>query len=111
MSIFFFCYLPLRSIYLAIGHKIVLRQHFSQQTICEIVPNSSRSVTKILPGRSTASNLINITTTIADELDSRKQVHVAYVDFQKSFDRIDRDVLLRKLVSTDLSKNLMTLYI
>lgn len=63
-----------------------------------------------LPGRSTASNLINITTTIANELDSRKQVDVAYLDFQKAFDRIDCDVLLQKLIFTGFSKKLATFF-
>lgn len=63
-----------------------------------------------LPGRSTASNLMNITTTIANQLDSKGQVDVAYLDFQKAFDQIDCDVLLRKLVQAGFSEQLITFF-
>lgn len=57
-----------------------------------------------LKGPSTVSNLVNIITTISNELDSTKQVDVVYLDFQKTFNRIDCDVLPRKLVYTGFSK-------
>lgn len=62
-----------------------------------------------LPKRSTSSNLINVTTLIADNLDDRKQVDVTYFDYSKAFDKVDSDILLIKMALAGFSCSLLTL--
>lgn len=46
-------------------------------------------------------------TLIAKNLDQKKQVDVAYFDFQKAFDRVDSDILLKKLCMAGFSIDLL----
>lgn len=60
-------------------------------------------------GRSTVSNLVNITQFICQELDRRGQVDVIYTDFSSAFDSIDHGVLLQKLCCLGLTTSLLKL--
>lgn len=48
-------------------------------------------------GRSTATNLMCLTQSIAETLDNSGQVDVIYTDFSKAFDSINHELLLHKL--------------
>lgn len=62
---------------------------------------------KILPptqhgsrkGRSTVTNLLNITDFIHDALSTRDQVDCIYFDFTRAFDTLDHSILARKLAA------------
>ena len=61
-------------------------------------------------GRSTTTNLVQITHYIATALNNEQQVDVIYTDFSKDFDRINHAILLSKLdyfgLGVDLSERL-----
>lgn len=48
-------------------------------------------------GRSTASNLVELTQYVSESLDKRLQVDIIYTDFSKAFDTIDHCILISKL--------------
>lgn len=49
------------------------------------------------PGRSTITNLVEVTQYISDCLDRRRQVDVIYTDFSKAFDTVNHSLLIHKL--------------
>ncbi|CAH1975592.1 unnamed protein product, partial [Acanthoscelides obtectus] len=63
-----------------------------------------------MKGRSTVSNLMNFTQTIAENIDRGLQTDVVYTDFSKAFDRVDHRMLLHKLKSHGLSDPLIQLF-
>lgn len=52
-----------------------------------------------LQGKSTETNLVSFTNNLLCNLEEGKQVDVIYTDFQKAFDRVDRNLLLNELRS------------
>lgn len=57
--------------------------------------------------RSTVTNLMSITQSIAENIDNGAQVDVLYMDLSKAFDRIDHNLLLSKLENVGFSKHLL----
>ena len=47
--------------------------------------------------RSTVTNLLSFMTFVSAELEKNNEVHVVYFDFLKAFDRVDHNLLLKKL--------------
>jgi ribonuclease P/MRP protein subunit RPP40 len=47
--------------------------------------------------RSTATNLLAVTQSVAHTVDSNSQTDVIYLDFSKAFDKMDHGVILSKL--------------
>ena len=62
--------------------------------IAQAVSNTQHG---FMPGRSTTSNLAVFTNFVLNEMENGGQVDVVYTDFEKAFDRVDHDILLRKL--------------
>lgn len=62
-----------------------------------IKPFLSQHQHGFIPGRSTNTNLVNVTQFISRALDDRRQVDVIYTDFAKAFDSLDINILLAKL--------------
>ncbi|RYA69761.1 reverse transcriptase family protein, partial [Enterobacter cloacae complex sp. 2DZ2F20B] len=60
-------------------------------------------------GRSTTSNLCEFTQFVADNLDAKRQVDVAYTDFSKAFDKLDHGLLHVKLRNFGFSSALFDL--
>ena len=61
-------------------------------------------------GRSTVTNLIDLTQTVAEGLDNNLQTEVIYTDFRKAFDTVNHNILLAKLAEIGLSKKLLNLF-
>jgi hypothetical protein len=59
------------------------------------------------PTRSIVTNLLCFNTFVEKRLDERSQVDVVYTDFQKAFDKVDHDILLRKLNDVGLCNRLI----
>lgn len=55
-------------------------------------------------------NLLILTENLAQHLDKGVQVDVIYFDFSKAFDRVDNDVLLRKLDEIGFSPKLLAFF-
>lgn len=60
-------------------------------------------------GRSTVTNLCVVSGTLSRALDSRGQVDVVYTDLSKAFDRVNHDLLLRKMDQSGFSNSLLLL--
>lgn len=59
-----------------------------------------------LKGKSTVSNLIVFTEFVSENMDSHNQVDAIYTDYSKAFDRIDHELLLRKLFAAGIRGDL-----
>jgi hypothetical protein len=57
----------------------------------------SQSQPGFVKGRSTISNLCTFTQYVAHSMDLGLQTDVIYTDFSKAFDRVDNEILVRKL--------------
>lgn len=64
-----------------------------------------------MKGRSTTTNLVVITQFIAKSIDMQAQTDVVYTDFSKAFDRLDHNILLKKLTLFGLSPALVMLFV
>lgn len=65
----------------------------------------------LLKGRSTVTNLACFTQYVAKKVDDRIQVDVIYyTDFQKTFDQIDLNILIKKLKLLNISHELIMLF-
>lgn len=62
-----------------------------------------------LPKRSTTTNLISFTQIVNECIDKQGQVDVVLTDFAKAFDKVDHDIMLNKLHSLGLSRELLLL--
>ena len=60
-------------------------------------------------GRSTVTNLVSIIQFIANALNKSGQVDVIYTDFSKAFDKLDHDLLLKKLSNFGFDCKLLAL--
>ncbi|KAL0879152.1 hypothetical protein ABMA27_002946 [Loxostege sticticalis] len=60
-----------------------------------------------LKGRSTVSNLVLLNSYLTEAMDSGSQVDVVYTDYSKAFDRIQHNLLLRKLQRIGISGDLL----
>ena len=60
-----------------------------------------------LKGKSTTSQLLRVLHEIGELLDKRVQTDAIYLDFAKAFDRVDHQLLLRKLQSFGIDGNLL----
>lgn len=60
--------------------------------------------------RSVDTNLVTLVDLISQHLDKGIQVDVLYFDFQKAFDRVDNDILLRKLCLIGFTPKLLKLF-
>ena len=60
--------------------------------------------------RSTSTNLLTLSYDIAKNLDSLTQTDVIYTDFAKAFDRVDHNVLIKKLSNYGLSFQLFKFF-
>lgn len=63
-----------------------------------------------VPRRSTVTNLLGFTQFVSDSLDKQGQVDCIYTDFEKAFDRVNHDILLRKLYLSGLSIQLVAFF-
>ena len=62
----------------------------------------------VLPGDSTANQLIDIYNTFCKILDEGKEVHAIFCDISKAFDRVWHKGLIFKLKSAGVSGSLLT---
>ena len=60
--------------------------------------------------RSTLTNLVSFTQYISNTFNNSGQVDVIYTDFSKAFDKLDHGLLLKKLCSIGLDRNLLSLF-
>ena len=60
-----------------------------------------------LKGRSTVSNLVLLNSALTDAMDNGSQLDVVYTDYSKAFDRIQHNLLLRKLEKMGISGDLL----
>ena len=58
------------------------------------------------PGRSCLSALLDVFDNIMHMLDSNSAVDMVYLDFSKAFDKVDHDILLHKLRSIGITRNI-----
>lgn len=58
-----------------------------------------------IPQRSTVSNLMEFVYDVSSELDVGGRVDVVYTDFSKAFDKVDHSILIKKLLTFDLSED------
>lgn len=63
------------------------------------------------PGRSVNTNLLCMVDYISSALDRGIQVDVVYFDFQKAFDKIDNDILIKKLFDIGFTPNLLKFFV
>lgn len=61
-------------------------------------------------GRSTVTNLLEVSQYIAESIDESSQVDVIYLDFSKAFDRLDHNILIHKLHACGFSDSLVRLF-
>lgn len=61
-------------------------------------------------GRSTLTNLASVTQTICRTLDKSSQMDVLYIDLEKAFDRLDHNILLKKLSLFGFCQSLVDLF-
>ncbi|XP_063932848.1 uncharacterized protein LOC135144722 [Zophobas morio] len=77
-----------------------------------LYPQVSHSISQhqhgFIQGRSTTTNLFDITGFIANSIDNELQTDVIYLDFSRAFDRLDHGVLIKKLYSRGFTPNLFT---
>lgn len=73
-------------------------------------PYITSSQHAFLPKRSVTTNLVEMVDVISREMDARHQVDAVYLDFQKAFDRVDNDVLLKKLSRMGFVPRLLKLF-
>lgn len=83
-----------------------------ESLICPFLQNHFKQLLStdqngFVKNRSTTTNLINFSETIANALDCGKQVDAIYTDFSKAFDRVPHCILLQKLSSYGVSQNLV----
>lgn len=62
-----------------------------------------------LPKRSTVTNLLELSTSLSEAINSNSQVDVIYTDFAKAFDKVDHSVLLGKLHGLGFSRRALDL--
>ena len=60
-----------------------------------------------LRGKSTSSQLLHVLREIGELLDKRIQTDIVYLDFAKAFDRVDHQLLLKKLNNFGVGGNLL----
>lgn len=60
--------------------------------------------------RSTVTNLSVFINNINEMLEKKQQIDVVYTDFQKAFDKVDHDILLRKLAEYGLTSNMLKFF-
>lgn len=60
-----------------------------------------------MPHQSTATNLNNYVSVIAEALDRGQEVHAIYTDFSKAFDTADHGILIHKLKKIRFNANLI----
>lgn len=63
-----------------------------------------------VPEQSTASNLCVFNDFCSDAIENKKQLDVIFTDVEKAFDRVNHQLLLRKLVSIRFFKNVVAFY-
>lgn len=64
-----------------------------------------------LPGKSTSTNLLHLMEFISEDFQNGYQTDVIYTDFAKAFDKVNHDVLLKKLRRFGFSEKLISLFI
>ncbi|EGT53782.1 hypothetical protein CAEBREN_30708, partial [Caenorhabditis brenneri] len=57
--------------------------------------------------KSTVTNLLECMNDWTEYLDTKKQVDIIYLDFAKAFDRVDHELLMRKLENLKLNNHLL----
>ena len=60
-----------------------------------------------LKGKSTTSQLLQVLHEIGEKLDKRVQTDILYLDFTKAFDRVDHQLLIKKLRRVGIGGNLL----
>lgn len=68
------------------------------------IPNCQHG---FIPRKSTLTNLFSFNNFIYQSFEHRVQVDVIFTDFQKAFDRVDHDVLLKKLCHYGISMDVL----
>lgn len=63
-----------------------------------------------LPKKSTVTNLLSFSRRVAKGLDCRHQTDVIYTDFAKAFDRVDHDVLIKKMHKIGFNQPLLIFF-
>lgn len=64
-----------------------------------------------LPKKSTVSNLLELSQRVARGLDAQHQTDVIYTDFAKAFDRVDHDILLKKMHRIGFDESLINFFV
>ena len=72
-----------------------------------IYPLISEAQHGFMPKRSTTTNLITLTNDLSNSFNAYSQTDVLYFDFSKAFDKVNHNVLIKKLFKTDLPKYLI----
>lgn len=61
-----------------------------------------------LPGRSTTTNLLSFTNYLKECFANRLQVDAVYTDFSKAFDKVNRSILVQKLIHYGINNPLLS---
>jgi hypothetical protein len=88
----------------------VLEMALHARILPQCMPYITPAQHAFLPKRSVTTNLVSLVSFMSKELDDKKQVDIIYLDFQKAFDRVDNDVLLRKLGDMGVVPGLLKLF-
>lgn len=84
-----------------------------ESIVCTLIsdqwtPLISQSQHGFIKGRSTSTNLLEFTNRIINTIESGSQLDVIYADFQKAFDRVSHNVLIKKLGALGMDNSLVT---
>ncbi len=87
-----------------IFESVVYKKIYDQ--VMNLISNSQHG---FMEGRSVITNLVTFVDHTSSSLDHNAQVDVIYTDFQKAFDKVDHNILIRKLGTMGFSTQLSDL--
>lgn len=76
-----------------------------------VQPLISENQHGFVPKKSTTTNSLIFNNDILQMINNKQQVDVLYTDFQKAFDKVDHDIILKKLHSLGVSESLLLLFV
>ena len=86
-----------RPISILSSFSLIFEQLVYDQIYWHVTNHISPSQHGFLKNKSTTTNLLTLTEEIFAAFDSKSQVDVIYLDFEKAFDKVNHDILLSKL--------------